>query len=78
MIPHSIISKLNQKEEAIKFGSVTLTVIKHDGHRTRYTWIEESSEIDGSPTSGEGLPKKQGKITEKEGHFTILQEEMKK
>jgi len=57
MIPHSIILKLNKKEEAIRFGSVTLKIVKHDGHKTRYTWIEESSEIEGSPTSGEGLQK---------------------
>ena len=67
MIPDSIISKLNKKEEAVLFGSVTLTIIKHDGHKTRYKWIEETSEIEGSPTSGEGLPKKQRKNTESEG-----------
>jgi len=78
MIPDSIILKLNKKEESISFGSITLTVIKHDGHKTRYKWIEETSEIEDSPTSGEGLPKKQGTITEKEGHIAILQKEVKK
>ena len=55
MIPDSIILKLNKKEEAISFGSITLTVIKHDGHKTRYKWIEETSEIEDTPTSGGNL-----------------------
>ena len=53
MIPTSIISKLNQKEAAISFGSITLKIVKHDGHKTRYLWTEESSEVLDSPTSGE-------------------------
>ena len=53
MIPASIISKLHEKEEAIFFGSLTLKIVKHDGHKTRFLWTEESSEIEGSPTSGE-------------------------
>jgi len=54
MIPASIIEKFNQKEESINFGSITLKIIKHDGHNTRYLWTEESSEIEDTPTSGEG------------------------
>ena len=54
MIPDSIISKLNKKEEAIDFGSVTLRVVKHDGHISRYIWTDKTSEVEGSPTSGEG------------------------
>ena len=64
MIPASIIAKLNEKEEAINFGSVTLKVVKHDSHILRYIWLDETSEVEDSPTSGEGLPKKQGEITE--------------
>jgi len=53
MIPASIISKLNQKEEEIIFGSITLKIVKHDGKKTRYQWTVESSEVEDSPTSGE-------------------------
>jgi hypothetical protein len=64
MIPFPIITKLIKKEEAISFGSISLTIIKHDGHATRYKWIEETSEMDDTLTSGEGLPKKQRENTE--------------
>jgi len=53
MIPPSIISKLNNKEEAINYGSVTLEVIKHDGHISRYVWIEKNSEAEDAAASGE-------------------------
>ena|GEM_PF-5359711 len=54
MIPTSILARLNEHEEAISFGSVTLKVVKHDGHKTRYLWTVETSEIEDSPTSGGG------------------------
>jgi hypothetical protein len=54
MIPASIIEKFNQKEESVNFGSVTLEVVKHDGQITRYIWVDKSSEVEDSPTSGEG------------------------
>jgi hypothetical protein len=53
MIPSSIISKLNEKEEAINFGSVTLEIVKHDGYISRYIWVDKTSEVENSPTSGE-------------------------
>ena len=74
MILVSIITKLNEKEESLRFDSVTLTVIKHDGHKTRYKWIEESSEIEDSLTSGECIPKKQGKITGNGGDTPVTDE----
>jgi len=64
MIPASIIDKLNQIEESLIFGSVTLKIVKHDGRKTRYIWLEEYSEVADSPTSGECLHKKQKGITE--------------
>jgi len=62
MIPNSIIHKLNQIEESLIFGSVTLKIVKHDGHKTRYVWIEEYSEIEDSPTSGECSHKKPRRV----------------
>ena len=78
MIPTSIITKLYQKEEAITFGSLTLKILKHDGHKTRYLWIEESSEIEASPTSGECLHKKQRGITENTRNTTVFPVEERK
>ena len=65
MIPASIITKLNAKEESINFGSITLEVVKHDGHISRYIWTDKTSEVEDSPTSGEGLPNKNEKIKDK-------------
>jgi len=64
MIPASIISKLNDKEKAINFGSVTLEVVKHDGYILRYIWTDKTSEVEGSPTSGECSHKKQENHTQ--------------
>ena len=54
MIPIQVIKELERREEGIAFGSVTLKIVKHDGHKTRYLWNEETSWVEGSPTSGEG------------------------
>jgi len=72
MIPASIHSKLDEKEEAINFGSVTLKVVKHDAQITRFIWLDETSEVEDSPTSGEGLRKKQGEITENGVNSAVL------
>jgi len=78
MIPTSIISKLKQNEEMVTFGSITLKILKHDGHITRYMWVEESSEIEDSPTSGECSHKKQRGITENAENTTVFPVEVRK
>lgn len=55
MIPDYVLTELQRREENITFGSVTLKVIKHDGHKTRYLWNEETSWVGDSPTSGGGV-----------------------
>jgi hypothetical protein len=72
MIPIQVIKELERREESISFGSVSLTVVKHDNHKTRYLWAEETSWVEASPTSGGGLPQKQEEITENEGNSAVL------
>jgi hypothetical protein len=71
MIPTSIINKLHEKEKVVNYGSITLEIVKYNGHISRYIWTDKTSEVECSTASSEVLPKKQGRITE---HTDVIDE----